>query len=273
MPTERISLEEERRRRWHQTPETHISDSSQAIDLIRQFGIVTHYPASPDIPNLFYAFTGSPDTPIESSWDSPTGQIYPWRWEIGRQEAAFYTALVRKRPTWISWDLLPAILKLCGDLRSPEELYTLGLLSTHALRIAEALEEAGGVLSTGELRKIAGFPTGKEQRATFLKAIEELDTRLISAKVFTNDGDHMSHALVQICCPEPLATAQQLERADAIKQLLLTYLPHACYIQPDRFAKSLKLPAKDVTDGVQSLVTEEKLVEVKNQAGIFQWKG
>jgi hypothetical protein len=149
----------------------------------------------------------------------------------------------------------------------------LGLLSTHALRISEALEKAGGVLNTGELRKAAGFPTGKEQRATFLKAIEELDTRLISAKVFTDEGDHMSHALVQSRYPEPLAAAQQLERADAIKQLLLTYLPHACYIQTDRFAKALKLPAKEVKDELQTLVAEEKIAEVKDQAGAFQWNG
>ncbi len=267
------SLETQRLHRWHQTPDTHISDSTQAIDLIRQFGIVTHYPASPEIPNIFYAFTGNPESPIESSWDSPTGQIYPWRWEIGRQDAAFYTALIRKRPTWISWDLLPAILKLCGDLRSPDELYTQGLLSTHALRIAEALEEAGGALSTGDLRKAACFPTGKEQRAIFLKAMEELDTRLITAKVFADSGDDMSHALVQSRYPESLAAAQRLERSDAIKQLLLAYLPHACYIQPERFAKALKLPAKEIKDRLQTLIAEGKVVEVEDQAGVFQSAG
>jgi len=108
---------------------------------------------------------------------------------------------VRNRPTWVSWKLLPALLQVRGDLRTPEQIYQAGELSNDALRIAQALEQTGGVLSTGELRRIAGFPTGKPQRAAYLKAIEELDTRLLLAKVFSEDD--LDKRLIQLLIMKP----------------------------------------------------------------------
>lgn len=258
MPT-LADLHQQRLHNWRQTSAQHISNPEQAIDLIHALGLVTLYPASPEVPNLFSAFTGDPDAPIESSWDSPTGEVYGWRWTLGKQDAAFYTALVRKRPTWIAWEILPVLLCLCGEMRTPDELYDAGILSPDALRIATSLDEAGAPLSTGELRKVAGFPTGKPQRAAFLKAVEELDTRLLLAKVFASTDEQMSHALVAQRYPQPVAQAHALPRAAAIDMLLQAYFPHACYIRPLTFAKHLRLPAQEVAASVERLVQAGKL--------------
>src|SRR6266536_5136975 len=209
--------------RWRQTPATRVPDSAAAAQLIGQAGIATLFPASPEIPNLFHAHVGDPYARPEAEWDSPAGQVYGWRWELGRSQAAFYTAIVRNRPTWVSWKLLPALLQVRGDLHTPEQIYQAGELSNDALRIAQALEQTGGVLSTGELRRIAGFPTGKPQRAAYVKAIEELDTRLLLAKVFSEDDLDMRHALVAMRYPEHVAQAEELSRAAALRQFLLAY--------------------------------------------------
>ncbi len=194
-------LQAKRLANWRQTPSTRVPDSAAAAQLIGQVGIATLFPASPEIPNLFHAHAGDPYARPESEWDSPAGQVYGWRWERGRSQAAFYTAIVRNRPTWVSWKLLPALLQVRGDLRTPEQIYQAGELSNDALRIAQALEQTGGVLSTGELRRIAGFPTGKPQRAAYLKAIEELDTRLLLAKVFSEDD--LDKRLIQLLIMKP----------------------------------------------------------------------
>lgn len=93
------------------------------------------------------------------------------------------------------------MLRVLGDLRPPQELYDAGEISADALRIAQALEESGGVLTTGELRARTDFPTGKPQRAAYLKAVQELDTRLLLAKVFSEDDLDMRHALVTGATP------------------------------------------------------------------------
>ena len=200
----------QRLERWGQTSATRIADPEAARPLVERVGIATLFPASPELPNLFHAYTGDPNARTESAWDSPAGQVYGWRWALGRTEAAFYTAIVRSRPTWVSWTLLPAVLRLRGELRTPDELYDAGELSEPAYRIAQALEAAGGVLTTGELRQHAGFPTGKAERAAYLKAVEALDTRLMLAKVFALDdkrphkGGPLSQGIVHghaVTCP------------------------------------------------------------------------
>ena len=132
---------------WCQTSETRLSGESMASAFIERVGVATLYPASPEFPNLFSAYVGDPHTKTDSGWETPSGEVYGWRWTLGRSSAAFYTTLIRRRPTWIRWSLLPAILRLCGVLRPPEELYEAGHLSIEAYRIVQTLEAAMGALA------------------------------------------------------------------------------------------------------------------------------
>lgn len=254
MPWDAATLQALRLERWCQTEQTRIADFTAGARLVDRVGIATLYPVSPEIPNLLHAYTGTPTTKPTSDWESASGDVYTWRWELGRMEAAFYTAIVRGRPTLVSWQLLPAVLSLLGDQRSPDELHDLGLLSTGAYRIATALEESGGVLETGELRRAAGFPIGKEQRAAFLRAVAELDRRLLLAKVFSRDDQDMRHTLVSMRYPEHAARAAALPREEALRQLLTTYLPHAVYALPVPLAKHLGLPIEEVRSVLEELV-------------------
>jgi hypothetical protein len=248
---------------WCQTAETRIPDAEAAKRLIDRVGIATLYPVSPEIPNLFHAYVGNPEAKTDSKWDSPSGHVYSWRWELGKREAAFYSAIVRKKPTWISWELLPVILCLLSESRAPEELYEAGEVSDGAYRITQALEESGGVLSTGELRLASGFPTGKEQRAAYLKAVEELDSRLLLAKVFSPDEDDldMRHALVRRRYPEYVAAAEGISRETAIDQFLTTYLGAAAYAVPAVLEKHLGIPETELRAG---------LPRHPNQAGVIR---
>ncbi|HEX3722672.1 MAG TPA: hypothetical protein VHV31_07760 [Nitrolancea sp.] len=252
-----------RHEQWGQTAEQRIGGTDDARAMIDRLGLVTLFPVSPEIPNLFHAFMGDPEAKVDSGHDSPSGEVYSWRWKLGGQEAAFYATIVRNRPSWVSWPLLPEILRLRGELRSADELYDAGALSAGARRIAEALDAADGVLSTGELRRDAGFPTGKENRAAYLKALDELDRRLLVAKVFSTDADDMdmSHALVRTRYPEQLATAEQMTREDALARLLQIYLPYAVYAVPTTLAKHLGVPEPELRAALERFVTTGELAE------------
>ncbi|MGH2515128.1 MAG: AlkZ-related protein [Ktedonobacterales bacterium] len=239
---------------WRQTPDTHITGPDKAIPLIERLGFVTLYPVSPELPNLYHAYVGDSTQPTDSKWDSPAGQVYGWRWTLGRQKVAFYTALVKKRSTWVSWALLPAVLRLWGELRMPDELYDNRLLTPEAYRIAKALDDAGHPLSTGELRVRAGFPTGKEQRTAYLKAVEELETRLLLAKVFEEDKEDAYHTLVADRYREHVDAAERLTRESALDAFLAAYLPAAAYALPTPLAKHLKLPDAELSAALDRLV-------------------
>lgn len=252
-----LDMEALRQRRlcqWRQTAETRLPGPEAAAELIERAGIATLFPASPELPNLYHAYSGDAGATVASEWDSPAGEVYTWRWVLGRRAVAFYTAIVRNRPTWVSWRLLPALLRLRGELRALDEVFDGGEISEHAYRVAQALEESGGVLGTGELRRQAGFPTGKTQRAAYLKAVEELDTRLLLAKVFGQDDEEMRHALVGVRYPEHVAAAERLSRADALDQMLAAYLPSAVYAVPTPLARHLKLPEAELRAGLNRLV-------------------
>ena len=128
-----------------------------------------------------------------------------------------------------------------------------GLLYAPLDRDAATLAESGGVLGTGELRKEAGFPTGKERRAAYLRAVQELDTRLLLAKVFSPDDLEMRHALVSARYPEHVAAAARLLEHDALDRLLRAYLPHAVYAVPPVLARHLKLPEATLRSGLDRL--------------------
>jgi hypothetical protein len=244
---------------WCQTPETRLPDAAAAAGFIERVGLATLFPASPEIPNLFHAHTGDPAAQTESKWDSPAGHVYGWRWALGRPGAGFYTAIVRGRPTWVAWDLLPAVLRLRGTLRPPDELYAAGELSASAYRIVQVLTDCGGVLSTSDLRALAGFPTGKAERAAYLKAIAELDARLLLAKVFADDDEDMRHALVGVRYPQHTAAAAHLSYAAALEQLLITYLAHAKYVLPATLARHLGLPATELRTALQVMADSHRV--------------
>ncbi len=244
---------------WRQTEATQLAGSEDAPDLIERLGLVTHFPTSPEVPNLFHAFMGDPEATVDSGHDSPSGHVYTWRWTLGGQKVAFYGTIVRNRPTWARWSLLPALLRLRGEIRTASELYEAGELSHNALRIAEALEASEGALSTGELRQEADFPTGKEQRAAYLKALDELDRRLLVAKIFSADSTDMSHALVSMRYPDARAAAVKLTRGAALDELLQAYLPYAVYVVPNTLAKHLGLPEPELRAMLERMEAERML--------------
>ena len=87
---------QQRLQNWCQTPVTRLPGDHMAPAFIERVGVATLYPASPEIPNLFWAYVGDPNARTDSGWDTPSGEVYSWRWKVGRKSAAFYTTLTTK---------------------------------------------------------------------------------------------------------------------------------------------------------------------------------
>ena len=245
-----------RREHWAQTPATRIRSWEEGAALIDRAGIVTLYSASPEIPNLYYAYMGDANAKADSSHDSPSGEVYTWRWALGGSDAAFYSSIVRRRPTWVSWPLVSSVLRLLAEQRTPDELVDLGVISGDAYRIAQVLEEAVQPVSTGDLRREADFPMGKEQRTTYLKAIDELEGLLLLAKVFVPGETDMRHVLTAVRYREYTDAAERMSRESALDVLLRTYLPVAVYANPRVLARHLRLDERELVAALDRLVAE-----------------
>jgi hypothetical protein len=228
---------------WCQDGSSNIPDPVAATDFINRHGLVTLYKASSEVPNLFWGYMGQADVKAQVEWDSDAGHVYTWRWELGHANAAFYGALVAKKPTWISWELLPLVLGFAMERRDPEDMYADGLLSAGAIRLVRAFEGSDGTLSTKELRARAGFPTGKPERAAYLKALEELELMLLVCKTFSpeGEGEDMAHSLVSTVCADAVSRSADLGAEDALHLFLKSYLPRAIYVDVKLFGKHLRL--------------------------------
>lgn len=255
-----MDLEQLKMRRlqsWCQNGIDRVPDPTAAAQFINRQGIVTHYSASPEVPNLFWAYVSEEGVKGVPEWNSPSGEVYTWRWDLGRADAAFYGALVAKKPTWISYEILPLVLCFAMDRRDPDELYADGQLSNGAIRVIRAFEGTSGTLSTKELRQRAGFPTGKAERAAYLKAVEELDSHMFLAKTFDvgGEGDDMSHSLVRIKYAKQVDESLALHAEEALQKFLARYITQSIYLDPKVFGKHLRLDAKLLNDAIENLVS------------------
>jgi hypothetical protein len=258
-----------RAERWGQTPATRIAGPEEAAALIGRVGIATLFPASPEFADLYAAFVG-PGVPTDSGHSTPSGEVYTWRWELGRREVAFYGAVVRGKPTWVAWDLLPALLRLLGDARPLAAQVADGLLSDDSRRVAEALEGNGGALTTGDLRRLAGFETGRERRAAYLRAIAELDRRLLIGRGFGPPDEPDDHDMRQLLIaprhPDAIAAADDLDAETAMRHVLTRYLDGAAFIRPTIFARHLRLEQGSVDRSLAAMTTTG-LVERQRPTG------
>jgi len=259
-----VNIEDARAKRlqlWRQDGRNNLPDSAGAVQLINQMGLVTLYGASPEFPSLLLAHIGRPDYIAEASWDTPAGFVYGWRWDLGKAASAFYSTIVAKKPTWVSWLQLPTVLGALLNRQEPAEFYRSGQLSRDAWKLFEALEGSKEPLTTKELRLAAGFPTGKENRAAYLKAVEELETHLWLAKVFSpsGEGDEMSHGLVSKLYPDAFRKAISTERGDAIRALAKNHLSSSVFIDAAVFTKHLRLD-QSLVNGVLESMTVDHLI-------------
>lgn len=267
---DRLDLEERRRTRWRQRPELKVATPEDAVPFIDQMGICTLYPACSEVPNLMHAYVGDPDYKAEAKWDSPSGQIYPWRWILGARQAAYYGVLVGKKPTFVSWRLLPQVLGAFKERRHPEELFALGELSENAMRVARALEEAGRPLATDALRSAAGFPIGKENRNAYLKALEELELKVLVAKRFETE-DAMLHALVDLEYREAADQAHELDPEEALVAVLTKIVHASGFVELKPLARGFRVAevrmeqALKRVEGVKEVAIEKSRLFVSQE--------
>jgi hypothetical protein len=250
---------------WRQTPDEAVPGPDDAADLIERVGLATVYPASTEIADLFHAHVGDPDAKTDSKHDSPSGEVYAWRWHLGRRHAAFYGTVVRKRPTFVAWPLLPAVLRLVADLRTPDELYDFGVISGDAYRIAQVLDEAPEPLGTGDIRRQAGFPTGRDQSNAYHKGLAELENRLLVTSEFpAGDAEgNKHHGLIFTRRGDDVLAAEGMTREEAMLILLRAYLPSARYVVPRVVARDLRLSETELLAVMAELESEGEVMPVE----------
>ncbi len=219
-----------RDQRYHRTPSLRLHSEEDAVAYVNEVGFCFLFgDRSVEIPALWAAVCGEQrPVPVHHN-DGDLGRTWNWKDTLPARGLFHYGKLLRKKPTLVALDLLPAFYALSpnyGDVNDYLERYAEGQLSYEAKQVYEALLQ-NGPMSTTYLRQEAGLPGGENARR-FDRALTELQVELRIVKSGTADTGAWGYAYVYDLFlrryPDVPEQARVLSGAEAQETLLLRYL-------------------------------------------------
>ncbi len=186
------------------------------------------------LPSIWEAVCGVPGgiPAIHPHHDPYIGPVWGWKDALPLKRKVFYGKVLKQKPTFISLRMLPYFYALFGT-PTPEkgylEEYQKGALSQEAKNIFECLLRSGSLPNT-LLRGEVGM-LDKARKYRFERAITELQGTLKIVKVDVSD-DGTIWNLFSRWIPEVIKAASRIERKEAMKDIVLTYISDLIIITP-----------------------------------------
>jgi len=187
-----------------------------------------------DAVGFAFAFTlRTGDAPIPACFDhlstNDDGRKWGWMWgwkdELAEEKKLYYGALLSRKPTFASMRLLPTFYATFGRAGEADDHVAdvrAGRLSDVGRRIIEFLAQ-NGETQTKRMRAELGI-TSKEGRATYGKAIDEVQRLMYVARVRAvgegREDYNYTYDLFLHRYPETVKAAERLSSADATAALV-----------------------------------------------------
>ena len=216
--------------RYRRRPHLSLRSPQQALEFINDVNFCFLFPAKGvEIPSLWEAICGETRALPRHHDDRELGYAWRWKDDLPSRGLVFYGKLLRKKPMFISLELLPCFYALSenyGDLEDYLVEYEDGKLSEEAKRVYEALLQHGA-LPTSHLRPKAGLG-GKSNAARFDRAVLELQLGLKIVKTGISDANAWKYCYVYDLLlrrwPDLPERAQVVATDEARRTLLLSHL-------------------------------------------------
>jgi len=215
---------------YHRLPHLKLRSREQAVEFVNDVGFGFLFPQKGvEMPSLWEAICGcSRPVPVHHD-DRELGLAWRWKDDLPSRGLVYYGKLLRKKPTFVSLDLLPYFYALSGSYGELEDYlieYEDGRLSEEARRVYEALL-IHGALATSHLRRQAGL-AGESNRSRFNRALVELQVGLKIVKTGISDQSAWRYCYVYDLLlrrwPDLPDRAQRITRAEARRTLVAKYL-------------------------------------------------
>ena len=238
-----------------------VRNAAQLVALVDAFGFA-------------FAFTlRTGDAPIPACFDHLStndtdrkwGWMWPWKDELPEAKKVYYGVLLARKPTFVSMKLLPtfyATFGRAGEADDHMDDVRAGRLSDTARRIVEYLAQ-NGETQTKRMRAELGI-TSKEGRATYGKAIDEVQRLMYVARVravgeFREDYNYTYDVFVRRY-PESVKAAERMSSADATVGLLARTLELAGAVTEKQLARLFDWDDAVMSRAIERAERERKLV-------------
>lgn len=209
--------------------ELRLTTKEQAVAYVNERGFVFLWPINGYVlPSLWTAVAG--DRPVADEHDDPGHVTWGWKDASLGGRDWYYSKSLRKKSTFISFDLAPHFYALSENYGSFEDdyltLYEQGRMTVEAKQIYEALLETGR-MDTVELRK-ATHMTSPGSDGRFNKAITDLQADFkITPVAVTQSGAWryaFAYDITARYYPELPVRAQAISENEAQRTLAEWYL-------------------------------------------------
>jgi len=261
-------LQATRAERYRQRPHLRVQTEGEALGFLNDVGFCLLFSAKEiELPSLWGALCGE-DLPLPNHHDNrELGLAWLWKDKLPIEGKVLYGKFLRKKPVFVSLDLVPYLYALSPNYGDPAgdylQDYLDGRLSVEAKQVYEVLLE-GGALPTSRLRQEAGL-SGKANANRFDRALAELQMEFRIAKVAISDANRWGYCYVYDLLPRHLpkevAAAQSITGRQARETLLLRYLRTVIAATPSDAGRLFGWPAEDVERLAHRLAGEGRLYE------------
>jgi hypothetical protein len=217
--------------RYHCTPALRLHTEADCVAFVNEVGYCFLFgDQSIEIPSLWAAVCGTRRPVPQHHDDADLGRTWDWKDTLPARGLFHYGKLLRKKPTLVALDLLPAFYALTPNYGDPDdylERYAEGKLSREAKVVYEVLLREGPMATTF-LRQRAGLPGGGENARRFDRAVTELQVELRIVKSGISDANRWGYAYVYDLFlrryPDVPERARAISSEQAMETLLLRYL-------------------------------------------------
>lgn len=190
-----------------------VTQYSEFVSLVEDLGFMT-------LSNNCVQSTNLSDLTTEDQWHTglPTDP-WPWRVKIEMDHKAAYGKLFDKKPGFISLEWYPIFLAARRKGRSFSEIYSEGLISSHAKQIYDLFKHHK-TLAVHEIKAMAGFT--KESNTKYENAMTELQMWMFitvngTKQKISAKGDPYGWPSTAYSTVETWAGAELIEEAAAMK--------------------------------------------------------
>lgn len=264
-------IESGRDRTFRRLPALRVAGPVRALRFLNEVGLASLFAYRAfNLPCLWVAVCGrrDPEFPEHSHHDPEVALAWNLKDALPAAGKVFYAKLYRGKPTFVAWELFPAVYRLFGPQRDYVAEYRAGLLSPPAKAILDALHRARPQ-ETLALKLATGLARPTQRRA-FDNAIAELQQRLYIAMTevrydpFTYVWD-----LVEARYPQPVRAARRGRPDEAATRVARRYLQAVIAATPSDVVTILGGAAR-AEQALERLARDE---EVEVDARIEGWPG
>ena len=180
-------IENLRDQTFHRTPALQVRDIDEAESFVNEPRFCFAFKMNKsELPCMWHAAAGQrdPKYPQRVQHDPFIGLVWTAKDALAAEKKVYYGKALKKRPTFISLEFLPAFYLMQKRRTGVEDYvaeYMRGDLSTAAKRIMDAMLERSPMV-TSEL-KMASAMANPDSRAVFDRGMAELQSKMYIAKI------------------------------------------------------------------------------------------